>query len=418
MIETIKNAWKIPELRKRILFTLCMLVVYRLGSFIAVPFVDKEVLGALLGSNSVLGLFNVISGGNFKNFSIFAMSIQPYITASIIMQLLTIAIPALERLSKMGEEGKKKITRYTKYAAIGLALVQALGLALTLKGFMTNDSWYAIAIVVMVVTAGTALLVWIGDQISEKGIGNGISLLIFIGIVSGVPSAISTIITGVIAGNFPIWVAILIPVFVLVTIVGVVAVQEGTRKIPITYAKRVQGRKQMGGRNTHLPLKVNQSGVIPVIFAQTITMAPATIASFFPNSKFWSGFAGAFKWGGFWTTLIYLVLIVAFSYFYSTISFNPVEIAENIQQYGGYIPGIRPGKPTVIYISKILNKLVFAGGIFLCIISIIPIITGNILNLNIQLGGTSLLIVVSVALETVKGLEQHLIMRNYKGFLK
>lgn len=418
MIETIKNAWKIPELRKRILFTLLMLLVYRLGSFIAVPFIDKTVLSALVSGNSVLGLFNVISGDNFKNFSIFAMSIQPYITASIILQLLTIAIPALERLSKMGEEGKKKITRYTRYAAIGLALVQALGLAFTLEGFMTNNSWYAVMTVVLVVTAGTSLLVWIGDQITEKGIGNGISLLIFIGIVSGIPGAISTLVTGVIAGNFPIWVAILIVPFVIITVVGVVAVQEGTRKIPITYAKRVVGRKQMGGRNTHLPLKVNQSGVMPVIFAQTIAMAPSTIASFFPNSKFWTGFAGIFSWGSFWTTLIYLVLIIAFGYFYTTISFNPVEVAENIQQYGGYIPGIRPGAPTVIYINKILNRLVFAGGIFLCIISLIPIISGNILGLNIQFGGTSLLIVVSVALETVKQLEQHLIMRNYRGFLK
>lgn len=418
MIETIKNAWKIPDLRKRIIFTLLMLMVYRFGSFVTVPFVDKTAIANLISNNSVLGLFNTISGDNFKNFSIFAMTIQPYITASIILNLLTIAIPALERLSKQGEEGKKKISRYTRYSAIGLALLQALGLSLGLENFLTTDKWYAIAIVTLTVTAGTSLLVWIGELITEKGIGNGISMIIFISIISKVPDSIQTLYDSVIAGNFAAYWIPVILIFILGTIVGVVAVQEGTRKIPVQYSKRIVGNKQYGGRNTHLPLKVNQSGVIPVIFASTLATFPSTLASFFPNVAWLTAVANFLKWGGWVATILYLILIIAFSYFYTAITFNPVEVADNLQQYGGFIPGIRAGKPTVLYLQKIINRLVFAGGLFLCVISIIPILAGNLLNYNMQFGGTSLLIVVSVALETVQQLEQQMIMRNYKGFLK
>ena len=418
MIETIKNAWKIPDLKKRIIYTLAMLVIYRLGSFIIVPFVDSSVLSQYISSSSVLGLMDVISGGNLKNFTIFAMSITPYINASIIMNLLTIAIPALERLQKQGEEGRKKIAQYTRYFAIVLAVIQALGLVLSLNSFLTNDAWYVVVMVTTVITAGTALLIWMGESITEKGIGNGVSLIIFISIVSKIPSTIATIGDGIGAGNFPSYMIVVIIAFALLAIMGVIEVQEGTRKIPVQYAKRVVGRKVYGGKNTHLPMKVNQSGVIPIIFASVLTMFPSTLASFFPNSAAMVWIADNMQWGTTVATISYLLLIIAFSFFYTLVTFNPVDVADNLQQYGGFIPGIRPGKPTVQFLQKILYRLTFSGGLFLAIIAILPIIAGNVLDVNLQFGGTSILIVVGVALETVKQLEQQMIMRNYKGFLK
>ena len=418
MIQTIKNAWKIPDLRKKILFTLLMLMIFRLGSFIAVPYINLEALAGYIEGNSVLGLLNIISGDNFKNFSIFAMSITPYINASIIMNLLTIAIPALERLSKQGEEGRKKIAQYTRYFAIILSVIQALGTTLAMDSILTENSAYVVILVTTVITAGTAFLLWIGESITEKGIGNGVSLIIFIGITSRVPDAIISVVTGLQAGNFPVYMIPVIIIFVLASIICVVAVQEGVRKVPVQYAKRVVGRKVYGGRNTHLPLKVNQSGVIPIIFASVLTMFPATIASFFPNVGWLKAVAEFMKWGNLFPTILYLLLVVAFSFFYTMITFNPVEVAENMQQYGGFIPGIRPGKPTVMYLQKSLNKLTMSGGLFLAVIAVLPIIVGNFSGLNLQFGGTSLLIVVGVALETVKQIEQQMLMRNYKGFLK
>jgi preprotein translocase subunit SecY len=287
-----------------------------------------------------------------------------------------------------------------------------------MSGVLTTDTLFVKILIVTAVTAGTALLMWIGESITEKGIGNGVSLIIFISIISKIPSSIVSIADGIAAGNFQGYMAIAIVAFVLLAILGVIAVQEGTRKIPVQYAKRVVGRKVYGGKNTHLPLKVNQSGVIPIIFASVLTMFPSTIASFFPNSKFLSAIAEGMKWGNTAPTIIYLLLIIAFSFFYTLVTFNPVDVADNLQQYGGFIPGIRPGKPTVTYLKKILNRLTLSGGLFLALIAILPIIAGNLLNINLQFGGTSLLIVVGVALETVKQLEQQMIMRNYKGFLK
>ncbi len=418
MIETIKNAWKIPDLRKRIIFTLLMLMVYRLGSFIAVPYINLTQLASYIEKNSVLGLLNVFSGNNFKNFSIFAMSITPYINASIIMNLLTIAIPALERLQKQGEEGRKKIAQYTRYFAVVLAIIQALGMTLSMSDILTENTVYVKVLVTVVITAGTAMLLWIGESITEKGIGNGVSLIIFISIVSNIPNNISSIATGISAGNFPAYMIPVIIIFALASVVGVIAVQEGTRKIPVQYAKRVVGRKVYGGKNTHLPLKVNQSGVIPIIFASVLAMFPSTLASFFPSVGWITWIANTFRWGTTVTTVCYLLLIIAFSFFYTLVTFNPVEVADNLQQYGGFIPGIRPGKPTVTYLQKILNRLTISGGIFLALIAIIPIIAGNVLKVNLQFGGTSILIVVGVALETVKQMEQQMMMRNYKGFLK
>jgi preprotein translocase subunit SecY len=418
MIETIKNAWKIPDLRRRILYTLAMLVIYRLGSFILVPYIDLDVLAENISANSVLGLMNVISGDNFKRFSIFAMSITPYINASIIMNLLTIAIPALERLQKQGEEGRKKIVQYTRYFAILLSIIQALGLTLAMTGVLTDDSAFVVILVVTVITAGTALLIWMGESITDKGIGNGVSLIIFISIISKIPGSITTVSDGITAGNFPSYILPVIVLFILLAVMGIVAVNEGTRKIPVQYAKRVVGRKVYGGRNTHLPLKVNQSGVIPIIFASVLTLFPAQLAAFFPNTNWLVKLSDIFSWGNTLTTILYVILIVAFSFFYTLVTFNPVDVADNLQQYGGFIPGIRPGKPTVTYLQKILNRLTISGGIFLSVIAIIPIIVGNILDISLQFGGTSLLIIVGVALETVKQLEQQMMMRNYKGFLK
>ncbi|MBR5995496.1 MAG: preprotein translocase subunit SecY [Eubacteriaceae bacterium] len=419
MIETLKSAWKTPDIRKKILYTLMMLGIFRLGSHIMVPFIDRSMLANYISSNSMMGLFNIISGDNLKNFSIFAMGITPYINASIIMNLLTIAIPGLENLAKEGgEEGKRKISRYTRYTAIGLAVMQSLGTTLTISGLLTDKSWYIVALVTAVITAGTAFIIWMSEAMTEKGIGNGTSLLIFIGIVSSLPGAIRTIIDGIAGKTFPIWMLPVIAVFMLVTIMGVIEVEEGQRRIPVQYSKRVRGRNMMGGQNSYITMKVNQSGVIPVIFASVITMFPNTLASFFPNSTFLTKVANFMAWGTWFTTIVYVLLIIAFSYFYTAITFNPVDIAKNIQDYGGAIPGIRTGRPTAMYISKISSRLTLFGALFLIIIAIIPIIAGNVLKLNLQFGGTSLLIVVGVALETVKTLEQMLVIRNYKGFLK
>ena len=418
MIQTIKDAWKVPELRKRILYTIMMLAVFRLGSHIYVPYINTEVLAEYIASNSMLGLFNIISGDNLKSFTIFAMGITPYINASIIMNLLTVAIPALERLAKQGDEGRKKISRYTRYAALILAVVQGLGTTLSMSSILTENTVFVKILVTVVITAGTAFLLWMGESITEKGIGNGVSLIIFLGIVSSIPSSITNIIDGIKAGTFPVYMLLIILVLIAASVVGVVAVNEGTRKIQIVYAKRVVGRKIYGGQNTHLPLKVNQAGVIPVIFASVMTMFPSTLASFFPNTKWLASLSKALAWGKFWTTIIYMALIIAFSYFYTMITFNPVEISNNLRQNGGVIPGIRPGAATTSYISKISNRLTISGALFLMVIAIIPIIAGNLLNISLQFVGNSLLIMVGVALETVKALEQQLLIRNYKGFLK
>ncbi len=419
MISTLKDAWRIPDLRQKIVFTILLLLVYRIGSFIPVPYVDTEQLASLIEGGGMFGLFDIISGGNFGNFTIFAMSITPYINASIIMNLLAFAIPALERLQKEGEEGRKKIAQYTRYLTIVLAIIQALGMSLSYQGLLTDDSAFAVFVVVLCITAGTTFLMFLGEQITENGIGNGISLIIFISIISRIPDAIVTLYDYVQAGTMSIIAVILLIIAIIVAVVAVVAVTEGQRKIPVQYAKRVVGRKMYGGQSTHIPLRVNMAGVIPIIFASSLTLFPATLAQFFPNSAFTQWISTYFAWGDPVTTVVYVILIVAFTYFYTAVTFNPFDIADNIKKQGGYIPGIRPGKPTVDYLSRVMNRLTLFGGVFLALIAIIPIIVGNFMGgVSLQFGGTSLLIVVGVALETVKQLESEMTMRNYQGFLK
>ena len=419
MISTLREAWRVPDIRKKIFFTLVMLFIYRLGSFIPVPYIDSQQLATLVNSGGIFGLFDIISGGNFGNFTIFAMGITPYINASIIMNLLVFAIPALENLQKEGEEGRKKIAQYTRYLTIALAIIQALGMSLSYQDLLIDKTPFTVFVVVLVVTAGTTFLMYLGEQITEYGIGNGISLIIFISIVSRIPSGIANIYNYVQVGTLNIVSLLLLIIFIIVATIAVVYVTEGQRKIPIQYAKRVVGRKMYGGQSTHIPLRVNMAGVIPIIFASSLTLLPATLANFFPNSSFSQWVSTYLGWGQPITTIIYIVLTVAFTYFYTAVTFNPYDIADNIKKQGGYVPGIRPGKPTVEYFTKIMNRLTLFGGFFLAVIAVIPIIVGAFMGgVNIQFGGTSLLIVVGVALETVKQLESELTMRNYAGFLK
>lgn len=417
MIKTLKNAFKIPDLRRKMLITLALLFVYRLGSFISIPFINAEAISAYVQGNSMFGLLNIISGNNFAEFSIFAMGIVPYINASIIMNLLTIAIPYLENLQKSGEEGRKRIEQYTRYLTLALAIVQALALSINFSGILTTYNAWTVAMVVLVATTGTAFLMWLGEKITELGVGNGISLLIFVGIIATLPDTVQSLYAQVSTGAVNVITVILFLVFAFLVIMGVVAVNEGERRIPIQYAKRQVGRKVYGGRNTFLPLKVNQTGVIPIIFASTVTMFPGMLASFFPNSGFWVWMANAFQWGNVLTSIIYVLLILLFTYFYTVVTFNPEDISDNMQQYGGVIPGIRPGKSTVDYLKKVLNRLTLSGAIFLAIIAVLPIVIGNITGFDLQFGGTTLLIIVGVALETTKQLEQQMVIRNYKGFL-
>ncbi|MGL6267702.1 MAG: preprotein translocase subunit SecY, partial [Chitinophagaceae bacterium] len=400
-------------------FTLALLFVYRLGSFIPVPYIDATQLAKLINDGGIFGLFNIISGGNFGNFTIFAMGITPYINASIIMNLLAFAIPALESLQKEGEEGRKKLAQYTRYLTIVLAIVQALGMSLSYGDLLVEKTAFTVFVVVLCITAGTTFLMYLGEEITENGIGNGISLIIFVSIISRIPSGISTIYEYVQAETLSIVRVILLIIFSIVSTVAVVAVTEGQRKIPVQYAKRVVGRKMYGGQRTHIPLRVNMAGVIPIIFASSLTLFPATLAQFFPNSGFSQWVAKYLAWGTPTTTIIYVILIVAFTYFYTAVTFNPFDIADNIKKQGGYIPGIRPGKPTVEYFTRIMNRLTLFGGIFLALIAIIPIIVGNFMGgVSLQFGGTSLLIIVGVAMETVKQSESEMTMRNYQGFLK
>ncbi|MEG0777869.1 MAG: preprotein translocase subunit SecY [Oscillospiraceae bacterium] len=431
MLETIRNAWKIDELRKKLLFTLFIILLYRLGNAIPVPYVDIAKLGEYFNQleNTVLGLYNVMSGGAFSTATIFALSIQPYINASIIMQLLTIAIPALERMQKDGgEEGKKKIASITRYATVGIGLLQGFAYYMLMRnsGLLTSGTgiWEAV-VIVLTFTAGSALIMWLGEQITEFGVGNGISIILFASIVARFPSSVISMVSNVSAGSLSWWGLILMLLGALAIIVLIVIVTNAERKIPIQYSKRVVGRKMYGGQSTHLPMKVNMSGVLPIIFAQSIASLPATIAAFFPapaDGTFWAGFLKVIDPTSILYAIIYMLLIVFFAYFYSTIQFNPVEIANNLKKNGGFIPGFRPGKPTSEYIQKSLNKITLFGAIYLGIVAVVPIVISAISpvarNSGISLGGTSVIIVVGVALETVKALEAQMIMRNYKGFLE
>lgn len=419
MLDSLKTAFKLNELRSKLLFTLAMLFVFRVGAHIPVPGINPDAFANLLTKGQLLGFFDVISGGAFKNASIFAMSITPYINASIIMQLLTVVIPHLEKLAKEGEEGRKKITQYTRYFTAVLAFIQALGMSMALKGALVNPSVLNYLIVAITFTAGTVLLMWIGEQITDKGIGNGISLLIFAGIVSRLPSAIVSIVEYLQAGTINIISVLVLIIIGGLVIAAVVAVQEGQRRIPVQYAKRVVGRRIYGGQTSHLPLKVNQAGVIPIIFASSLLMFPGQIASWFQGNAVADWYLRWFSWGGVLNSILYALLIIGFTYFYTAIIMNPNDMAENIKKYGGFIPGLRPGRSTAEYIGKVLSRITLAGAIFLALIAVLPNIILPLTKIpNIYFGGTALLIVVGVALDTMKQIESHLLMRSYQGFLK
>jgi len=454
VIKTLINAWKLPEVRKKILYTLLLIVIFRIGCVIPVPGVDSVQLAQYTASNSnsLLGTLNIISGGALSRLSIFALSIGPYITASIIIQLLTIAIPALERLSKEGEEGKKKINKYMKYLTVILAAVEAFGLYMTYKGsgiYLIENTAIMLPTFILALVGGTAFLTWLGDQISSKGIGNGISMLIFVGIVSGLPNA-GIMLYGLMKdamGSF-YWVgllqAIAIVLGAIILLGATVWVQEAERRIPVQYAKKVVGRKMYGGQNTHIPLKLVMAGVIPVILAMSLMTLPVMLLNFFnptvlANPTQATGFIkvllftsqpsilinsltsqGLSILGGLGYviahSILYLLLIVGFTFFYTMITFNPVEVANNLKKNGGFVPGIRPGTPTINYIKGILNKLTWFGAFFLGVIAIIPVMF-QLTGLSISFGGTAVLIVAGVALETVRQLESNMVMRHYKGFL-
>lgn len=429
MLDTLRNAWKIKDLRKKILFTIAMLVVYRLGSFVPNPGVDTSIFSGILDSTGSLGGFlNILSGGAFEKATVFALGIQPYVNSSIIMQLLAVAIPALERLQKEGEEGRKKIQQYVRYGAVILGLVQAVALYITLQsrgGVIDGGSVWSFLTITLSFCAGTAFIMWLGEKITENGIGNGISMIIFASIVSRGPVAAQGLISNYKMGNFGsgflgiLAIVGILLVFVVV-IAGVIWVQEAERRIPIQYAKRVVGRKMYGGQSTYLPIKVNLAGVIPIIFAMSIMMFPSTIVTmFFANKDNW--FVNIFKdpQQNALYVIIYSLLILFFTFFYSVMQFNPVEIANNMKKNGGFVPGYRPGKATSDYITKVLNRITWFGGFFLAIITVAPIILGNVTKIpGIWFGGTSVLILVGVALDTVKAIESQMLMRHYKGFLE
>ncbi len=435
MIQTIRKAWGVPELRKKILFTLMILVIYRLGSAIPVPYVNVQLLSDYLDSmgTTILGLYNVMSGGAFAQATVFALGIQPYINSSIIIQLLTVAIPALERMQREGgEEGKKKIQSITRYSTVAIAFLQALGYFFILKrGFngmsmLTSDTIWAALVIMVSWVAGSSFLMWLGEQCNEFGVGNGISMILFAGIISRVPSMITGMYNGLVAGTMPWWLILLAVVGILALVVLIVFVNDAERRIPVQYAKRQVGRKMYGGQTSNLPMKVNMSGVLPIIFAQSIATIPATIGAFLPapaEDTFGYAVLNAIDSKSVLYLLIYFVLIIGFSYFYASIQFNPVEISNNLKRNGGFIPGFRPGRPTSDFISRVLNKITLFGALYLGIVAILPLIADKISTAvtkqvtTLGIGGTSVIIVVGVALETVKALENQMLMRQYKGFL-
>ena len=429
MIQTIRKAWGIPELRKKILFTLLILVIYRIGSAIPVPYVNVQMLESYLDSmgTTILGLYNVMSGGAFAQATVFALGIQPYINSSIIIQLLTVAIPALERMQREGgEEGKKKIQSITRYSTVAIAFLQALGYYFILQRGMNGVSmltsegiWVALVIMVSWV-AGSSFLMWLGEQCNEFGVGNGISMILFAGIISRVPTMVSSLYSLTVSGQlFWPWVLVIV-VGILALIVLIVFVNDAERRIPVQYAKRQVGRRMYGGQTSNLPMKVNMSGVLPIIFAQSIATIPATIGAFLPapeEGSFWAGVLSAIDTKSFLYLIIYFLLIIGFSYFYATIQFNPVEISNKLKRNGGFIPGFRPGKPTSDFIAKVLAKITLFGAIYLGIVAILPLLADKFSKTSIGVGGTSVIIVVGVALETVQVLENQMLMRQYKGFL-
>ena len=438
MFKTIKNALKTPDVRKRLLYTLLLIVLFRLGCYITVPGVNTITLNdAMSSQNGIAGFIDIISGGAFSRFSVFAMSISPYITASIVVQLLAMIIPSLEKLAKEGgEEGRRVMNRWTKIITLILALVEAIGIYLSYKssGVFINAGWLTGILVVTSLVTGTSLLMWLGEQITSKGIGNGISIIIFIGIISGLPGAVTTIWNLIVTSSgfstIGLITALGIIIGAIILVAGVVFVQEAERRVPVQYSKKVQGRKMVGAQSTHIPLKLVMAGVMPVIFASSFMTFPAMLISMFADVQNLTGFwAGVYKfsiatssasvgWGySLANAIVYLLLIMGFTFFYTYATFNPAEVSNNIKKNGGFIPGIRAGKPTTDYLSSIITKLTIFGGFFLSIIAILPMLL-RFTSLNVSFGGTSILIVVGVALETVQQLEGQLVMRHYKGFLE
>ena len=460
MLTTIRNAWKIPELRRKLLFTLVIILLYRIGNVIPVPGVNVQQMSLMFSqqlSNTIFGLFDMMSGSAFSQATIFALSIQPYINASIIIQLLTIAIPALERLSKEGgEEGKKMITKITRYTTVGLGILMGFAYYIMLSNYnsqysnmlLTSTGFLTALVIILTFTAGSTLVMWLGDQISEHGIGNGISMILFAGIVSCGAQLVGEIYTGVTRWAAGLsaeeltqmgmsetaitayqksllapWMVAVVILGMLALVVFIVFISNAERRLPVQYAKRVVGRKMYGGQSTHIPIKVNMSGVMPIIFAQSIASLPATIGAFagwtLESQGFGGGLMRLFDTSKPFYSVLYFLLIVGFSYFYATMQFNPIEVANNLKKNGGFIPGFRPGKPTADFIHKVLNKITMFGALYLSVIAIAPIITGNLFGYSsLAIGGTSVIIVVGVALETVKQMEAQMLMRHYKGFLE
>lgn len=434
MFDTLRNAWHIADIRKKILYTLIILAIFRIGSSIPVPFVDPAALAQMIESSAAFGYLDILTGGGFSNATIFAMSITPYITSSIVIQLLTIAIPALERLAKEGEEGKKVIDKITRYTAMGLALIQSVAYFLLLRnqGALKYPDggafWFSAIVIVATFTAGSALIIWLGERIDVKGIGNGISLILFAGIISRAPHAALTLWGFIQLANEgqPRYYALvpLILILFLVMIAFIVLMTNAERRIPVQYAKRVVGRKMYGGQSTHIPIKVNMSGVLPIIFASSLLSIPGTIKGFvFPgpapvDPTFLYKALSWFDYNGAAYAILYFLLIIAFNYFYVAVQYNPIEMANNLQKNNGGIPGIRPGRPTSEFISKVISKITLIGALFLAVIAILPIGLNAVTKMNISLGGTSILILVGVALDTMRALESQMMMRHYKGFLE
>ena len=422
MFKTIASAFKIPDLRKKIFYTILLLIVFRLGSHVPIPGMRADVLQNLVGSLDALGFMDLISGGALGNATIFAMSITPYINSSIIMQLLTVAVPALERMAKQGEEGRKKIGQYTRYLTVVLAFVQATGMYFGLRDAVTNRGVLSYLTIMLSFTAGTAFLMWLGEQITEKGVGNGISLIIFAGIVSRGPQMFSTIVGSMQNGALN-WFTLVLFLIVSVVVIGlVVLMNDSERRIPVQYAKRVVGRKMYGGQSTHIPIKVSMAGVIPIIFAMSIMTFPITLMQLF-NYNPTGGFGAwimnnVFSQTSFIYNVLYFLLILFFTFFYTKIQFNTVEIANNMKNNGGFVPGIRPGRPTSEFIDRILNKITIAGAVFIGLIAVLPMLLSSAFGFSVALGGTSLLIVVGVVLETGRQIESQMMIRHYKGFLE
>ncbi|MBS7143460.1 MAG: preprotein translocase subunit SecY [Veillonella sp.] len=420
MLDSLSNIFKITELRNKILYTLMMFAIFRAGIHIPVPGVDASVIESLFTSGNLFGLLDLFAGGALSKFSIFAMSITPYINASIIMQLLQSVVPQFEAWSKDGEDGRKKIAKVTRYGTVVLGFVQAAGMAFALRAnnALVNNDFLSVFVVAIILTAGTCLLMWIGEQITAYGIGNGISLIIFAGIVARLPDGLETIYQYIQNGTINMFQAFLFAVIALAMIAVVVAVTQGQRRIPIQYAKRVVGRKMYGGHSTFLPLKVNQAGVIPIIFASSVLMFPVTIAQFIDNEYIHKA-ADLFTWGTPLQTALYALLIFIFTYFYTAISINITDMADNMKKYGGFIPGIRAGKPTADYVDNVMTKITLAGAVFLAVVAIIPNFLGSITGVQgVYFGGTALLIVVGVALDTMQQIESLMVTRHYKGFVK